>query len=175
MKAVIVALGSNLGDSRGHLRAAALRLRQRAASGFHASSVWRSTPVDCPPGSPAFLNAVVLFDPRPDETPEALLAAMQAWERDAGRTRRPRNAPRELDLDLVAYGDLVRDTPDLILPHPRAHLRRFVLAPLAEIAPDLRPPGWDASVRERLARLGSEERVDLVGPLIPDRAPGEAA
>jgi 2-amino-4-hydroxy-6-hydroxymethyldihydropteridine diphosphokinase len=118
--------------------------------------------VDCPPGSPPFLNAVVGFHPRPGETPESLLARLQALEREFGR--RPKqllNEPRPLDLDLIAFGAEVRATPQLTLPHPRAHLRRFVLEPLAEIAPGLVLPGQQASVAKLLATL----------PVDPDMKP----
>lgn len=155
---VIVALGSNLGDSPGILREAMTRLRSSAQSDFVASSLWQSTPVDCPPGSPKFLNAVVAFVPRPDETPETLLDTLQAMEKEFGR--RPKavlNEPRPLDLDLIAFGSEMRSIPRLTLPHPRAHLRRFVLEPLNEIAPERILPGLSKPVRELLADLRSDE------------------
>ena len=166
---VIVALGSNLGDSLGTLRAAVRRLRAVSAGALHGSSVWNTTPVDCPPGSPAFLNAVVCFPSRPGETPESLLARLQEWEREAGR--RPKiehNEARPLDLDLIGFGDERRATPSLVLPHPRAHLRRFVLQPLVEIAPETRLPGWSGSAAELLRRLESDE------VLVRYRSPAEA-
>jgi 2-amino-4-hydroxy-6-hydroxymethyldihydropteridine diphosphokinase len=124
------------------------------------SSLWQSTPVDCPPGSPLFVNAAVAFEPLPGETPESLLAKFQALEKEFGR--RPKevlNEPRPLDLDLIAFGNLVRSTPQLTLPHPRAHLRRFVLEPLNEIAPDLILPGQRHSIRDLLAVLRNDEVV----------------
>ena len=155
---VVVALGSNLGDSPAILREAIAALHKLAQSDFVASSLWQSTPVDCPPGSPLFVNAVVAFTPRPDETPETLLDQLQAIEQEFGR--RPKvvlNEPRPLDLDLIAFGSETRSTPRLTLPHPRAHLRRFVLEPLNEIAPGLILPGQTKPVRELLAELRTDE------------------
>lgn len=143
----LVALGSNTGDSTATLAAAIELLRQRAAARFRVSSLWRSTPVDCPAGSADFLNTAVCFEPGPGETPESLLDTLQHWERAFGRE--PRlilNEPRPLDLDLIAFGAETRSSPTLTLPHPRAHLRRFVLEPLAEIAPEFLPPGWPAPI-----------------------------
>ena len=148
---VIIALGSNLGDSSAIVREAMERLRGLAHSGFIASSLWRSTPVDCPLGSPPFINAVAVFTAAPGETPESLLDRLQAIEQAFGR--RPKlvlNEPRPLDLDLIAFGMETRSTPRLTLPHPRAHLRRFVLEPLNEIAPGLVLPGQTQPVSELL-------------------------
>lgn len=151
---VVVALGSNLGDSAVTLHSAIRRLRERSAADFASSSLWRSTPVDCPPDSPLFLNAVVRFRPLPGETPESLLDHLQTLEREFGR--QPKlvlNEPRLLDLDLIAFGQEVRHTAQLQLPHPRAHLRRFVLEPLSEIAPDLVLPGQTLTVSQLLSAL----------------------
>lgn len=154
----IIALGSNLGGTVTILREAISQLRSLAQSDFVASSLWQSTPVDCPPGSPLFVNAVVAFTPRPDETPETLLDQLQALEQEFGR--RPKvvlNEPRPLDLDLIAFGSETRSTPRLTLPHPRAHLRRFVLEPLNEIAPGLVLLGQTKPVSELLAELRTDE------------------
>ena len=151
---IFIALGSNLGDSVRLLTSAMDRLTTLAGGPLDRSSLWRSAPVDCPPGSPDFLNAVVALTARPGETPESLLAALQALETDFGR--RPKqelNESRPLDLDLLAFGDEIRQTPALTLPHPRAHTRRFVLAPLNELAPELILPGQTETVRELLAAL----------------------
>jgi 2-amino-4-hydroxy-6-hydroxymethyldihydropteridine diphosphokinase len=150
----LVALGSNLDDSARLLVAAMDRLARWAEGPLWRSSLWRSAPVDCPPDSPDFLNAVAAFRPRAEETPETLLARLRALEREFGR--RPKvmlNEPRPLDLDLIAFGRETRATPELTLPHPRAHRRRFVLAPLAQIAPELVLPGQRLTVRELLAAL----------------------
>jgi len=133
------------------------RLRQFSNGPLWRSAIRQTAPVDCPPGSPPFLNAVVAFLPRPNETPESLLARLQKLERQFGR--RPKqllNEPRPLDLDLIAFGAQVRATPQLTLPHPRAHLRRFVLQPLAELAPGLVLPGQQATVAELLENLAED-------------------
>ncbi len=151
---VFVALGANLGEARRTLGQAMERLREFSNGPLLRSAIWQTAPVDCPPGSPLFLNAVVAFLPRPGETPESLLARLQELERAFGR--RPKqilNEPRPLDLDLIAFGGQVRATPQLTLPHPRAHLRRFVLAPLAELAPGLVLPGQQATIAQLLERL----------------------
>lgn len=162
---VIVALGSNCGDSPALIRAAMDRLEAWSAAPLRRSSLWRSAPVDCPPGSPWFVNAAVALAPRPGETPESLLDKLLALERAFGR--RPKqvlNEPRPLDLDLIAFGAERRATPHLTLPHPRAARRRFVLAPVAEIAPDLRPPGWPAPAAVLLGKLPPGEVVERLGP-----------
>jgi 2-amino-4-hydroxy-6-hydroxymethyldihydropteridine diphosphokinase len=160
-----VGLGSNLGESRRILTEAAAELESWSRLPLTRSSLWRSSPVDCPPGSPDFLNAVVGLTPAPDETPERLLARLLRLERARGR--RPKttpNEPRPLDLDLLAFGRETCETAQLILPHPRAHLRRFVLVPWNEVAPDLILPGKTATVAELLARLRTDEQVVCLGP-----------
>jgi 2-amino-4-hydroxy-6-hydroxymethyldihydropteridine diphosphokinase len=155
---VLLALGSNLDDSTALIEHAMERLQKFSAHPLHRSSLWQTTPVDCPLGSPPFINAAVAFEPEADETPESLLAKLQALEKEFGR--RPKeilNEPRPLDLDLVAFGSEVRSTPQLTLPHPRAHLRRFVLEPLNEIAPNLVLPGQTKPVRKLLAELRTDE------------------
>lgn len=160
----VIALGSNLGDSTAQLRAAMERLDGLAACPVRRSSLWRSTPVDCPPGSPAFTNAVVLFQPRPDEGPESLLLKLQALEREFGRLPKSvLNEARPLDLDLIVWGDEVRNQPELVLPHPRAHLREFVLRPLAELAPEFRLPGQGKTVSELLAVLEPDPAFQRLG------------
>jgi 2-amino-4-hydroxy-6-hydroxymethyldihydropteridine diphosphokinase len=151
---VVVALGSNLGDSRAILKRAAAELQKLAAADFRLSSFYQTTPVNCPPGSPPFINAVALFTPPAGETPESLLAKLQALEKQLGRTqKRVMNEPRLLDLDLIIFGDERRNAPSLTLPHPRAHVRRFVLEPLCEIAPELPWPGLGKSAAKLLATL----------------------
>src|SRR5271168_3375790 len=121
---VIIALGSNLGDSRQILADAVGRLRLLANSPCLTSSLWQTSPVDCPPDSPPFLNAVVAFRARSGDNPEAMLQKLQALEREFGRRpKRVLNEPRPLDLDLIAFGDEIRQSPGLVLPHPRAHQR----------------------------------------------------
>ena len=151
---IFVALGSNLGNSREILPNAMARLREFSATPLLQSSLIETAPVDCPPGSPMFLNAVVGLTPRSNETPESLLAKLQALEKEFGRQpRKVLNEARPLDLDLIAFGQETRATPAFTLPHPRAHLRRFVLQPLAEIAPDLILPGETRTIAQLLAAL----------------------
>jgi 2-amino-4-hydroxy-6-hydroxymethyldihydropteridine diphosphokinase len=157
---IFVALGSNLGDSTRILHRAIERLRTLSNEPLLVSSLWQSAPVGCPPGSPAFVNAVVGLTPRPGETPESLLAELQRIEQEFGRQpKKVLNEPRPLDLDLVTFGDEIRAAKDLVLPHPRAALRRFVLQPLGEIAPRLILPGQTRTVRQLLAELPPDETV----------------
>ena len=155
-----VALGSNVGNSREIILAAMTDLQNFSAAPILKSSLWETTPVDCPPGSPKFLNAVVGFIPQPGETPESLLKKLQDLEKSFGRTpKKVLNEARPLDLDLIAFGNEIRNSPELILPHPRAHLRRFVLQPLSEIAPDLILPGQTKTVTQLLAELPPDETM----------------
>jgi len=127
------------------------------------SSLWEISPVDCPPNSPPFINSVIGVNPRPGQTPETFIVKLQGMEKEFGRqTKKTQNEPRPLDLDLIAFGAEIRDTAELKLPHPRAHLRRFVLAPLSEIAPDLVLPFQIKTIRELLSELGGLEKVRLV-------------
>ena len=156
----VIALGSNLGDSGKMLQDAFSRLQEYSAAPLLKASLWQTTPVDCPPDSPAFLNTVVLLAPLPGETPESLLGKLQALEIEFGR--RPKvihNEPRPLDLDLILFGQEIRRMEKLTLPHPRAHLRRFVLQPLNEIAPDLIFPGQKQTVAALLAALPVDEQI----------------
>jgi 2-amino-4-hydroxy-6-hydroxymethyldihydropteridine diphosphokinase len=157
---VFIALGSNLGDAPQNIRCAMERLQHFSALPPFRSSLWQTTPVDCPPGSPPFVNAVAGFVPQPGETPETLLAQLQALEKEFGRPlKKVLNEPRQLDLDLIAFGSETRNSPSLILPHPRAHQRRFVLQPLSEIAPDLILPGQRLTVAKLLAGLETDEKL----------------
>lgn len=136
-----VGIGSNLGDPVARVQAALDSLRGLAdGGGFRASALYRSRPwggVD----QPDFVNAVASF--RTQRDPVALLAALQRLEQAMGRQRLAgqRWGPRKIDLDLLLVGDLRVSTPTLQLPHPRLHERGFVLAPMAEIEPDLAIPG----------------------------------
>ena len=172
MKAVIqrqarclsyVALGSNLGDSWQIILDATRRLQGFSDEPILRSSLWRTAPLDCPPGSPKFLNAVVGLVPRKEETPESLLKKLRELEKEFGRQpKKVLNEPRPLDLDLIAFGNQVRNSPELILPHPRAHQRRFVLQPLSELAPELILPGQTKTVSQLLAELPAAEVVTRI-------------
>lgn len=138
-----VGIGANLGDARATVADAVAALAQWPGCRVRqVSSVYRSAPVDA--AGPDFFNAVVALDTT--RSPEDLLAALQAIELAFGRQRPYHHAPRTLDLDLLLQGDALRSTPQLTLPHPRLHLRAFVLQPLLEIAPDLVVPGLGALV-----------------------------
>jgi len=158
---VLVGLGSNRGDSATIVSEAMARLTEFAEGRVRASSLWRTSPVDCPPGSADFVNAAAAFRPAPGLTPEALLAALKSLERDYGRAAvTARNAPRELDLDLLLFGTETRNAPDFVLPHPRAVDRRFVLEPAAEVLPEARWPGAGSTIRELRDALYSDEQVE---------------
>lgn len=160
-----IALGSNLGDSIRFLDEALDRLESWTDRPLRRSSFWLSEPEDCPPGSREFVNAVAGLIPRTDESPESLLERMQALERELGRKpKRMVNEARPLDLDLIVYGAKTRRGDRLILPHPRAHRRRFVLAPLSEIAPGLVMPGQERTVVELLAGLGMGPGIRRLEP-----------
>ena len=137
-------LGSNVGDRRAHLETALHGLRARlevlAVSRFLATE-----PVGGPPQG-EFLNAAAVVET--ELSPRALLELARALEEAAGRERGARWGPRTLDIDLLLYGDEIVNDADLVVPHPRLHERRFVLEPLAEIAPDWTVPRLDRTVRE---------------------------
>jgi 2-amino-4-hydroxy-6-hydroxymethyldihydropteridine diphosphokinase len=160
----VVALGSNLGDSGKLILDAMERLQVFSEKPLLKSSLWQTSPVNCPPGSPKFVNAVVGLVPKKNETPESLLKKLKNLEKEFGRvSKKVLNEPRPLDLDLIAFGNETRQTTELTLPHPRAHLRRFVLQPLKEIAPDLLLARQGKTVLELLASLESDETVVKVG------------
>jgi 2-amino-4-hydroxy-6-hydroxymethyldihydropteridine diphosphokinase len=156
----IVALGSNLGDPCQNVMRGMAGLQVFSFEPLLKSSLWQTTPVDCPPGSQAFVNAVVALAPHPGETPESLLAKLQGLEREFGR--RPKlvlNEPRPLDLDLIAFGSEMQKGKQLTLPHPRAHERRFVLCPLSEFAPNLILPGQSKTVAQLLLQLSPDANM----------------
>ena len=161
-----LALGSNLPSAdRSPAETLAAAIDEIASWSDHPllrSSLWSSSPVDCPPGSPDFINAVVAMVPGEAETPRTLLTRMLELEQRFGRERSVViNAPRSLDADLLCFGQQESDEVDLILPHPRAHRRDFVLLPLAEIAPDLCLPGQARRVSELARELVSSSQGSL--------------
>ncbi|WP_153131484.1 2-amino-4-hydroxy-6-hydroxymethyldihydropteridine diphosphokinase [Dechloromonas hortensis] len=138
MNTAYIALGANLGDPAATVRAAFAALANLPHSRLvRSSSLYRTAPVGLTE-QPEFINAAAALETT--LAPEALLDALFDIEARFGRQRAERNGPRTLDLDLLLYADLELDLPRLTLPHPRLHLRAFVLQPLAEIAPDLRLP-----------------------------------
>ena len=142
-------LGSNLGDRRAHLAAALSQIRARARI-VRVSSLYRSEPVGYT-DQPEFWNAAVEIVWTASAA--ALLRAVKDAERAVGRSRTFPNGPREIDVDILDMRGLVRATPDPVLPHPRLSLRRFALAPLAEIAPRWRHPVTGRTARQLLAKL----------------------
>jgi 2-amino-4-hydroxy-6-hydroxymethyldihydropteridine diphosphokinase len=145
----LLSLGSNLGDRLAHLRAAVDTLGPQVRA---VSPLYETEPVGGPPGQGAYLNIVVEIET--DLGPRELLAVCHRLEAAADRTRDVRWGPRTLDVDILLYDDLRLDTPDLEIPHPRMYERRFVMAPLADVAPDLVPPDWEEHVTGEVARVG---------------------
>ncbi|WP_318987522.1 2-amino-4-hydroxy-6-hydroxymethyldihydropteridine diphosphokinase [Falsiroseomonas ponticola] len=164
MKLIIVAIGANLPGPDG---APAIETCRRAAAALDrlpgyrlaALSRWFATaPVPPSPSSPDYVNGVALLRPEGDRDvagdPARLLRALQGIEDAFGRVRPYPNAPRTLDLDIIGVGATVRDAPDPILPHPRAHERAFVLAPLCDVAPGWVHPRLGLDAAALLARVG---------------------
>ena len=139
---VYIALGANLGDRGASLRNAVEQLRDAMAV-ERLSSVYETEPAYLL-DQPRFLNMALRGHTALD--PHALLVFLKRIERDMGRTAGPRYGPRAIDLDILLYDSLALATADLTIPHPRMAERPFVLAPLAEIAPELVPPGWNCSI-----------------------------
>ena len=139
---VYLALGANLGDRSASLRTAVERLRDAVAV-ERMSSVYETEPAYLL-DQPRFLNMVLRGHTALD--PHALLIFLKRVERDMGRAAGPRYGPRTIDLDILLYDSLALATAQLTLPHPRMAERPFVLVPLAEIAPELVPPGWNRSI-----------------------------
>jgi 2-amino-4-hydroxy-6-hydroxymethyldihydropteridine diphosphokinase len=149
-----VALGSNLGDRLDNLRAARQQISDLAdiQPPILASAIYETDPVGCEPQAPRFLNAVVEFGY--DGDPLRLLKKLKSLEKTLGRPREhARNVSRTIDIDLLYIGGTSVNEGELELPHPRMHLRRFVLQPLADIRPELTLPRQAKTVRELLAQL----------------------
>lgn len=161
---ILVAIGANLPGPGG---IPPLESCRRAAASLDAlpgmrllalSRWWASAPLP-PSAQPDYVNGVARLEG--EIAPEALLTALQALERGAGRFPSVANAARPLDLDIIAVGRLVRRTPDPVLPHPRAHLRAFVLAPLAEVAPGWVHPSLGQTVEALLASLPAQRLAPI--------------
>ncbi len=155
MKTVYLSLGSNLGDREANLRAALRLLNPR-----RVSPIYETEPVDHT-AQPFFLNLVAEVET--SLMPMQLLSHTQRIERDLGRKRTIPKGPRTIDIDILLYGTTIIASKRLEIPHPRLHERRFVLKPLADLAPDLRHPVTHLTVREMLQALPQRPTVRLVG------------
>jgi 2-amino-4-hydroxy-6-hydroxymethyldihydropteridine diphosphokinase len=152
MDRVAIALGSNVGDRRGHLDYAVAALRALLTD-VAVSRYYDTVPVGVSGPQAMFLNAAAVGYTA--LKPRALLDALLAIEQERGRERPYLNAPRTLDLDLILAGDTVAVEPGLVLPHPRFRERRFVLEPLAAVAPELRDPVSGRTVAELLSDVAA--------------------
>lgn len=152
---VYLSLGSNLGDREIHLRDASGRL-QTEGRVVSVSSLYETEPVEFT-GQAWFLNCALALDT--DETPEQLMAAILNIEREMGRQRIQKKGPRIIDIDILLFSGRIIDSPELTIPHPAMHQRRFVLQPLAEIAPEVQHPVLKKTVRELLDALPAGQTV----------------
>jgi 2-amino-4-hydroxy-6-hydroxymethyldihydropteridine diphosphokinase len=152
MDRVAIALGSNVGDRRAHLDYAVSALRGLLTN-LSVSRYYETVPAGVSGPQAMFLNAAAVADTV--LTPRALLDALLAIEQERGRERPYARSPRTLDLDLILLGDVVLEEPGLVVPHPRFRERRFVLEPLAAVAPELRDPVSGETVSALLSRLSA--------------------
>ena len=150
MKTVYLSLGSNMGDRETMLQAAVRELESPRLHIRRTSPIYETEPMDVP-GQPWFLNQVV--EAETDLFPLQLLHRTAKIEVQLGRRRLTPKGPRAIDIDILLFGNAVVTTPKLEIPHPRFRLRRFVLAPLADLAPDLRDPVTRKTIRELLGEL----------------------
>jgi 2-amino-4-hydroxy-6-hydroxymethyldihydropteridine diphosphokinase len=171
MKTVYLSVGSNLGNREEHLQRAIDLLDSKRLRVVRCSPVYETEPQDLP-GQPWFLNLVLKA--RTDWFPMQLLVQTAAVEKRLGRERRVAKGPRKVDIDILLYARFAIQTAELTLPHPRMHLRRFVLQPLADLAPDLRHPVLGKTVGQLLATLEAQtvRRVEFT-PVLRAPAPLE--
>lgn len=165
MTVAYLALGGNVGERAANIARALDLLGARGIRVRDVSPLYETDPVGYA-DQPPFLNAACRVETA--LTPRELLAAVKAVEAEVGRTPTFVSGPREIDLDIILYGDTVLDEPDLVIPHPRMAERAFVLVPLADIASDAASdaahPTLGATVAELLARVSGREGVRLWGP-----------
>jgi 2-amino-4-hydroxy-6-hydroxymethyldihydropteridine diphosphokinase len=157
-----IALGSNLGDRLANLRRARALVLELpgVAAPVIESRVYETEPVQSGPEAGPYLNAVIEVEY--SGQPITLLDGLQHIEAGMGRpSKRPRNAPRTIDLDILYAGNRVLANDEVVIPHPRLHLRRFVLTPLADIRPDLTLPGQQHTIAHLLATLEDPSAVEL--------------
>ena len=151
---VYLSLGSNLGDRETNLRDAIARLRTEGQ--VSVSSFYETQPVEFTDQA-WFFNCAAALETR--QTPEQLMAAILNIEQQMGRQRIQKKGPRIIDIDILLVGDLILESPELTIPHPAMHKRRFVLKPLAEIAPEARHPVLKKAIRELLTALPAGQLV----------------
>jgi 2-amino-4-hydroxy-6-hydroxymethyldihydropteridine diphosphokinase len=154
-KTVYLSLGSNVGDRAANLHAAIGKLAE-LGSVAAVSSFYETEPVETAP-QPWFLNCAVKLDT--EKMPRQLIAAILGLEQSMGRQRRQEKAPRTIDIDILLFGSSIVELPSLTIPHPRLHERRFVLEPLAEIAPEARHPIFKRTIRELRDALPAGQHV----------------
>jgi 2-amino-4-hydroxy-6-hydroxymethyldihydropteridine diphosphokinase len=159
MPTVYLALGSNVGDRDSNLSGAIAAFPPAGIQVRRVSSIYETEPVDFL-DQPWFLNCVV--EAETDLQPNALLQSLRAIERQLGNKKEFAKGPRKLDLDILLYNSQTIATPDLQIPHPRMLQRRFVLTPLAEIAPHLKHPSWPATAVVLLDQLSDRSQVRLL-------------
>ena len=158
---IILGLGSNMGNRESHLREAVDSLQQLQITVRRSASLYLTEPRDYT-DQPWFINTVAEVDT--DLDPLELLKSCLRIEREAGRIRDHSRGPRPIDLDILFYGDLQIQTANLVVPHPRYADRRFVLAPLAELAPDFRDPISGVTMQQLLERCPDSGEVRLYAP-----------
>jgi len=150
-----LSLGSNVGEREAHLRDAIARLQSQGRV-TAVSSLYETEPVEFTKQA-WFLNCAAVLETT--EAPEQLIAGILTIEREMGRRRTQKKGPRIIDIDILLFGDTIIDSPDLTIPHPAMHQRRFVLEPLAEIAPEVRHPKLKKTIRELRDALPTGQTV----------------